>query len=259
MSLGNLPKAKENYKLHLSIAKEVGDKAGEGCAYTSLGNVHYLLGDPARALEYHHQALRIAKEVGDKVGEGISYYNEGNAHATLRDFCRAESSLKSSCENRSFEEPTDESLPDQMPNKKEPASAEYEDDPLKMLYDLLIRPIADYILGGDVTIVPDGPLFLTPFAALMDQHSSYLSEKVTLRLIPTLTTLKIMAELSERYQSTSGVLLVGDPWVGSVRIKVKPVKQLENAEQEVERIGEILKTLPLTWANKQRKLRCWPD
>ena len=149
------------------------------------------------------------------------------------------------CENRSFDDPTDESLPHQMLHNKE-RTGDDEEDPLKLLYDLLISPIADVIHGDDVTIVPDGPLFLTPYAALMDQDSRYLSEKFTLRMIPTLATLKIMAELSERHQGTSGALLVGDPWLGSIRIKGKVPEQLQNAKKEVKMIGKILKTVPLT-------------
>ena len=150
------------------------------------------------------------------------------------------------CEDCSSDEPIDEQLPHQMSDKKEPASEDYEEDPLKLLYDTLVSPVVDLLHGGDVTIVPDGPLFLAPFAAFMDQNSSYLSEKFTLRIIPTLATLKIMAELSELHQSTSGVLLVGDPCLRSIRIKGKALDQLPNAKKEVEMIGEILKTVPLT-------------
>ena len=119
-------------------------------------------------------------------------------------------------------------------------------DPFKVFYDLVVSPVANLIRGNEVTIVPDGPLFLAPFAAFMDQNSNYLSDTFKIRLIPTLSTLKILAESSQQSHSTTGALLVGDPWLGNVRIKGKTPDQLSNAIKEVEMIGEILKIKPLT-------------
>lgn len=119
----------------------------------------------------------------------------------------------------SLDESMDENPGDQVTDNKSPHCEEY--DPLKLLYHLVISPIADLIHGNEVTIVPDGPIFLAPFAAFVDQNSRYLSETHTVRLIPTLTSLKMMAECPEQYHSTTGALLVGDPWVAKVRIKGK--------------------------------------
>ena len=67
-----------------------------------------------------------------------------------------------------------------------------------------------------------------------------------IRLIPTLTSLKLMAtEIPEQHSGTSEALLVGDPYVGSVRIKTKRLHQLPSAKAEVEMIGNILQTEPL--------------
>ena len=48
----------------------MGDRAGEGRAYGSLGNVCQSLGDFSQAIEHHARDLAIAKEVGDRAGEG---------------------------------------------------------------------------------------------------------------------------------------------------------------------------------------------
>jgi tetratricopeptide (TPR) repeat protein len=69
-SLGNFSKAIEYHKEHLTMAKEVGDRAGESRAYGNFGNAYQSLGDFSKAIEYHTQDLAIAKEVGDRVGEG---------------------------------------------------------------------------------------------------------------------------------------------------------------------------------------------
>ena len=58
----------------------MGDRAGEGGAYGSLGNAYQSQGDFAKAIEYHTQDLAIAKEVGDRAGEGKAYGNLGIAY-----------------------------------------------------------------------------------------------------------------------------------------------------------------------------------
>ena len=76
-------KAIKYHQRHLEIAKEVGDKAGEGRGYGNLGNAYHGLGQFQTAIEYHQRHLEIAKEVGDKAGEGGSYANLGNAYHGL--------------------------------------------------------------------------------------------------------------------------------------------------------------------------------
>ncbi len=55
----------------------------EGGAHGGLGDAHDSLGDFAQAIKYHTQCLAIAKEVGDRAGEGKTYGNLGNAHQSL--------------------------------------------------------------------------------------------------------------------------------------------------------------------------------
>ena len=123
-------------------------------------------------------------------------------------------------------------------------------DALKVLYDIFIGPILHSIEGDELVIVPDGSSFLIPYAALVDQNSRYLSETLRIRLVPSLTTLRLLAECPEDRHSASGALLVGNPWVETVRIKgCKPFPQLPGAEEEVKMIGQILNIEPLTGKN----------
>ena len=48
---------------HLEIAKEVGDKAGEGTSYCNLGTAYGRLGYLKTAIRYHQRTLEISKEV----------------------------------------------------------------------------------------------------------------------------------------------------------------------------------------------------
>ena len=153
------------------------------------------------------------------------------------------------CENRSFDElenENSEESTDRGPDEDRSTSSDHGKKALKILYDVAINPIIHLIDGDEVTIVPDGPLLLAPFAALMDERSRYLSESLRIRLVPSLTSLQLIAECPEGYHGTTGALLVGDPWVESVRVKKKKVKQLPSAKKEVEMIGKILKIDPLT-------------
>jgi tetratricopeptide (TPR) repeat protein len=67
------------------MAKEVGDRAGEGSAYAHLGNADHSQGDYAKAIEYQKEHLAIAKEVGDRAVEGRAYENLGIAYQSQGD------------------------------------------------------------------------------------------------------------------------------------------------------------------------------
>ncbi|CAH3020430.1 unnamed protein product, partial [Porites evermanni] len=87
------------------------------------------------------------------------------------------------------------------------------------LYDIFIAPISDSIKGDELVIVPYGSSFLIPYAALVDQNSRYLSETLRIRLIPSLTSLRLLAECPEGRHSTSGALLVGNPGRGNIKVE----------------------------------------
>ena len=153
------------------------------------------------------------------------------------------------CENRSLDGPADEESDEVLyrnRDEKSKASAEGEGDALKALSDVVLGPISHLLQSDEVVIVPDGPLFLVPYAALLDQHSRYLSETLTIRLVPTLTSLRLMTECPEGYHSTSGALLIGDPWVEDIPFRGSRILQLSAAKEEVEMIGAILNITPLT-------------
>ena len=141
-----------------------------------------------------------------------------------------------------------------------PLTSEQDDESaaLKTLYDLVIAPISHLIKSDELIIVPDRLSFLIPYAALVGQHSRYLSETLRIRLAPSLTSLRLLKECPEGYHSASGALLVGNPWVETVRSKDnKPFPQLPGAEQEAKMIGQIINIKPLTGkdATKDQVLR----
>ena len=156
------------------------------------------------------------------------------------------------CEDRSLDDTggeTNENLSDRGRDEKEFTPSQAEVDALRELYDVVIAPISHLIKDEELILVPDGSSFLIPYAALLDQNSRYLSETLRIRLAPSLTSLSLLSECPEERHSTSGALLVGNPWTETVRFKGKQIKQLPGAEEEVKMIGEILNVEPLTGKN----------
>ena len=73
----------------LAIARETGDRQGEGNRLGNLGLCHYGLGEYRRAIELHTQALAIARETGYRRSEGIGLGNLGLCHYSLGEYRRA--------------------------------------------------------------------------------------------------------------------------------------------------------------------------
>ena len=121
-------------------------------------------------------------------------------------------------------------------------------DALSTLYDIVMKPVADLVQGDELVIIPDGPLWLAPYAALKDGNSNYLCESFRIRLAPSLTSLRLLAHCPDDYHKSSGALLVGDPWVSEVTNSEgeKLLVQLPYAKEEVEMIGKILNITPIT-------------
>ena len=164
------------------------------------------------------------------------------------------------CEDRSLDGIEDEEIEessDRGTNEEESTPPEEGDDALKKLYDIIIAPFLHLINGNELLIVPDGASFLIPYAALVDQNCRYLSETLRIRLAPSVTSLMLLAECPEDRHGTSGVLLVGDPWVETVLLGRRRFPQLLWAEKEVKMLEKLLNVQPLTGKNatKERVLR----
>ena len=149
------------------------------------------------------------------------------------------------CENRSLDVLRENRYIVKRSSKKCSQQIPQEDNPpLAALYSYVIAPIMDLIEGDELIIVPDGPLWLAPFAALLNPFSNYLCESFKVRLIPSLTSLKIIAHCP-KFHSSSGALIVGDPDVSEVtNSHGDQLEQLPFARQEAQMIGQILNTAP---------------
>ena len=115
------------------------------------------------------------------------------------------------------------------------------------LYKMIIAPVTDSLNEREIIIVPDRLFYKVPFAALEEESGKCLSESFRIRIVPSLTTLKLIQDSPADYHSQSGVLIVGDPKVGDVLYKgiLQHVSRLPFANNEAEMIGKLFGTQPL--------------
>ena len=89
LRLGDYRQAVDLYTRALAIARDIGDRRGEGSALGNLGICHLSLGDYQRAVDLYTRALAIARETGNRRGEGSALGNLGGCHYSLGDYRQA--------------------------------------------------------------------------------------------------------------------------------------------------------------------------
>ena len=117
---------------------------------------------------------------------------------------------------------------------------------LSVFYDVIFAPVIPHLRGNELVIVPDGEFFLVPFGAIQDTESRYLCESFSIRVITSLTCLKMILDAPTDHHCKRGALVVGDPWVQEVQnYDGRKPSQLSGARREAEMIAAIVKTSPL--------------
>ena len=110
---------------------------------------------------------------------------------------------------------------------------------LSLCYKMFIAPVYNLLEEPEVIIVPDRCLYKVPFAALREKEGAeYLSETQRIRVIPSLTTLKIIQDSPQDYHSNTGALVIGNP-------KVDWLLPLPGARKEAEMVGRLVGVPPL--------------
>jgi CHAT domain-containing protein/tetratricopeptide (TPR) repeat protein len=130
-------------------------------------------------------------------------------------------------------------------------------DPLDILFNKLVGPVLQNLDKEEIVIIPEGPLYKVPFAALRDPNTGlFLSETKRIRLAPSLTTLKTLQECPADYHCTKGALIVGGPHVGEViyRGEKTTINNLPLAEHEAKIIGGILNVKPLIGSQATKEI-----
>ena len=114
-------------------------------------------------------------------------------------------------------------------------------------YNMIVAPVADLLQESEIIIIPDNLLYPIPFAALKDGNGKYLSDTFRIRIVPSLTTLKLIQLSPADYHSKTGALIVGEPDVSDVYYqgKILQLNPLPWARKEAEMIGRLLGVQPL--------------
>ena len=118
-------------------------------------------------------------------------------------------------------------------------------------YNMIVAPVADLLEEPEIIIIPDPLLYGIPFAALtndkVNEEKKYLSDTKRIRVVPSLTTLKLIQLSSDDYHSETGALIIGDPEVRDVyyRGELFKLEQLPAARKEAQMIGRLLGVKPL--------------
>jgi tetratricopeptide (TPR) repeat protein len=138
---------------------------------------------------------------------------------------------------------------------------------LQELHEILIDPISDFLPSdpnAQVAFIPQGELFLVPFAALQDTDGTYLIEKHTILTAPSIQVFELASEAgslrlrseSEDNRFLSGVegnaLVVGNPTMPTVWLPTDDglaetqLSYLSGAETEAKAIGDFFNIPVLT-------------
>ena len=181
------------------------------------------------------------RNVGDYVSEECARTFLSTLNHTALDEIGVRASIK--IENRSLDESCEAGcMTERAPvSVSRPVSSK---ESLRSFFNLIIAPVADLVQGDDLILVPEGPLCLVPYAALINPKQEYLCESLRIRVVPSLTTLKLITDCPADFHKKKGALLVGDPYVEEVRYKERKWCELPYAKKEVEMIGRILGTVP---------------
>jgi CHAT domain-containing protein/tetratricopeptide (TPR) repeat protein len=125
---------------------------------------------------------------------------------------------------------------------------------LTQLHQLLIAPIAAELPqdpNQQVIFLPQGDLFMVPFAALPDVQGKYLIERHTIAIAPSIQTLEFTQVLAKRVGASGNALIIGDPTMPEYNGTRLPA--LAGARQEAIAISKILNTNPLLGAQATKQ------
>ena len=141
--------------------------------------------------------------------------------------------------------------PTESPSPSAKADGARRDQMLAAFHQLLIAPLEKWLPASPddlVVLVPQGALFLLPYAALRDAQGRALIDAHTIVVAPSIQTL---ARLPPRRSARrADALVAGNPLSADIRIgrtgtQVLRSPPLPGAEREAGAIAELLQTRPL--------------
>ncbi|MEM7697075.1 MAG: CHAT domain-containing tetratricopeptide repeat protein [Verrucomicrobiota bacterium] len=125
---------------------------------------------------------------------------------------------------------------------------------MRALSELLIDPIRDVLPEGDdslLTIIPQGALYLVPFAALPDADGVPLIREHAIAMSPSISMIRLARQQREAVDAAGNddVLIVGNPTMPGYQVRpdrdAEALSPLPGAEAEAIFLGQLLGVEPL--------------
>jgi CHAT domain-containing protein len=111
-------------------------------------------------------------------------------------------------------------------------------------YKVLIEPIADLLPTNPeekVIFIPQGMLFLVPFAALQNANGEYLIQQHTLQIAPSIQTLTLNNSPTKSLTTNADLSLI----IGNPLPLAQDLTPLPGTEKEATAIAKLLNTSPI--------------
>ena len=240
----------------IGIENIMNKNALSSCLYVSCydDNMYFWILKPNKTIDFRQKTLQ---ESADKAFESQIF---GGSLDLLQDQCE-DRSLFSCVSSPKSCKPSQSDGFESLRLIEEEEDENHDSKPLTLAdgYNMIVAPVADLLQESEIIIVPDNLLYPIPFAALMDDNGKYLSDTFRIRIVPSLTTLKLIQLSPVDYHSKTGALIVGEPDVSDVYYqgKLLQLNSLPWARKEAEMIGRLLGVQPLLGrdATKQAVLK----
>ena len=222
------------------------------CLYISVEKEHarYWILKASGAIHFSRKKVSLEKRVVTRLVPDLDqYFTESFRSLGIL--------LQQNCEDRSLDD-TESMLPhydhDNRGLMRDFDPKDFKTN-LQSCYEIIIAPVAHLLKEPEILIVPESCMYQVPFAAISDDGGTYLVDTFRIRVVPSLTTLKLIRDSSPDYHSQRGALIVGDPKVGEVLLKGKRriITSLPCARKEAEMIGRLLGVTPLTGDRATKK------
>ena len=228
----------------IGIENIMNENALSSCLYVSCfgENMYFWILKPKKIIVFRQKRL---KESADKVFRNDTF---GGSLDLRQDQCEDRSLFSCVSSPLSCKQSQSDSF-ESLRLIEEEEDENHDSKPLTLAdgYNMIVAPVADLLQESEIIIIPDNLLYPIPFAALMDGNGKYLSDTFRIRIVPSLTTLKLIQLSPADYHSKTGALIVGEPDVSDVyyRGEIVQLKPLPWARKEAEMIGGLLGVQPL--------------
>ena len=232
------------------ILKVIRDSSNRTCLYISYHGEDIFLWTAKQSKPIAFRKTKLSESYVSKHGK-LSVDDLFKRESLLRNFhvlpqeqCEDRSLFSSYANQLTNEANLEDSLSSLRPLlDEEEVATDPELPTLLQVYNMLIAPVRDLLEGSEeIIVVPDRCFFQVPFAALHDKCNCYLSDTFRIRIVPSLTTLKLILDSPAGSHSETGALIVGEPNVTDVYFKgeLRYLCKLPGAKAEAKMIARLL-------------------